>query len=71
MSQVRTLLSGNVGNGQIDFDVVLSDPFKYIQEYIKKKIRNLEKRKGKLDGYKEKLKNGETLTKDQAEAGDY
>merc|ERR1712142_1305576 len=46
-SGASNTLSGNVGNGQIDFDVVLSDPFKYIQEYIKKKIRNLEKRKGK------------------------
>lgn len=67
-SGASNTVSGNVGNGQIDFEVVLSDPFKYIQEYIKKKIRNLEKRKGKLDGYKEKLKSGETLTKDQAEA---
>lgn len=55
-------------NGQIDLDSILTDPFKYLNEYIKKKIRNLEKRKGKLDGYKEKLKKGETLTKDQQEA---
>lgn len=58
-----------LNNGQIDFEVVLNDPFKYITEYIKKKIRNLEKRKGKLDGYKEKLKKGESLTKDQQDAG--
>lgn len=30
-----------------------------------KKVRNLEKRKGKLDGYKEKKDSGTTLEKDQ------
>jgi caprin-1 len=58
-----------VTNAPIDFDILLNEPFKYIEEYIKKKVRNLEKRKGKLDGYNAKLKKGEALTKDQQEAG--
>jgi len=37
---------------------------------LEKKVRNLEKRKGKLDGYKLKLKQGETLNQDQQEAVD-
>lgn len=37
---------------------------------LEKKVRNLEKRKGKLDGYKLKLKQGETLNADQQEAVD-
>lgn len=59
-----------VTNAPIDFDILLNEPFKYIEEYIKKKVRNLEKRKGKLDGYNAKLKKGEALTKDQQEAVD-
>ncbi|KAK2146087.1 hypothetical protein LSH36_634g00074 [Paralvinella palmiformis] len=35
---------------------------------VEKKVRNLEKRKGRLDGYKEKKGSGETLNPDQAEA---
>ena len=38
-------------------------------KYTKKKIRNLEKRKSKLETYKAKLKEGEKLTKDQQIAG--
>jgi hypothetical protein len=52
-----------------DFDQLINEPFQYIEEYIKKKVRNLEKRKVKLDGYNLKLKNGEKLTKDQHQAG--
>jgi caprin-1 len=37
---------------------------------LEKKLRNLEKRKGKLDAYREKLRKGEKLDKDQKEAAD-
>ena len=55
--------------GQAEIESALSEPFAYISDYTKKKIRNLEKRKTKLEGYKEKLKQGEQLTKDQQIAG--
>lgn len=56
--------------GQAEIESALSEPFAYISDYTKKKIRNLEKRKTKLEGYKEKLKQGEQLTKDQQIAVD-
>jgi len=37
---------------------------------LEKKVRNLEKRKGKLDAYKVKLKQGEELNKEQQDAVD-
>jgi hypothetical protein len=51
--------------GQAEIEAALTEPFAYISDYTKKKIRNLEKRKAKLEGYKEKLKQGDQLTKDQ------
>ncbi|XP_051544250.1 caprin-2-like [Myxocyprinus asiaticus] len=44
---------------------------KYIEDgliCLKHKIRNIEKKKLKLEGYSERLKNGETLNEDQLEA---
>ncbi|XP_048779649.1 caprin-1-like isoform X2 [Ostrea edulis] len=41
------------------------DPMKQVLIVMDKKVRNLEKRKGKLDGYKEKKDSGMTLEKDQ------
>ncbi|XP_051547633.1 caprin-2-like isoform X3 [Myxocyprinus asiaticus] len=44
---------------------------KYIEDgliCLKHKIRNIEKKKLKLEGYNERLKNGETLNQDQLEA---
>lgn len=41
------------------------DPMKQVLIVMDKKVRNLEKRKGKLDGYKEKKDSGTTLEKDQ------
>ncbi|XP_032804980.2 caprin-2 isoform X2 [Petromyzon marinus] len=39
-----------------------------VMVYLKHKIRNLEKRKGKLDGYRERLDSDEKLNLDQQEA---
>ena len=61
--------SGGPALGQAEIEAACSDPFAYMSDYTKKKIRNLEKRKTKLEGYKEKLKQGEQLTKDQQIAG--
>ena len=63
--------TGKTGNAQNDSELLLDDPVKYVQDYTKKKIRNLEKRKSKLDGYKAKMNKGETLSKDQQEAGKF
>jgi len=61
--------TGKTANtAQTDSELLLDDPVKYVQDYTKKKIRNLEKRKSKLDGYKAKMNKGETLSKDQQEA---
>ena len=49
-------------------DVIMTDPFKYVSDHVKRKIRNLEKRKEKLDGYKAKLAKGDKLNNDQHEA---
>lgn len=46
------------------------DPMKQILIVIEKKVRNLEKRKGKLDAYKEKQDSGVVLEKDQQVAVD-
>ena len=63
--------TGKTANtAQNDSELLLDDPVKYVQDYTKKKIRNLEKRKSKLDGYKAKMNKGETLSKDQQEAGE-
>lgn len=45
-----------------------STPYRACISALDKKIRNLEKRKSKLDGYREKLNKGEKLDKDQKEA---
>ncbi|XP_062610340.1 caprin-1-like [Saccostrea cucullata] len=42
-----------------------ADPMKQVLIVMDKKVRNLEKRKGKLDGYREKKDSGATLEKDQ------
>lgn len=64
--------TGKTANtAQNDSELLLDDPVKYVQDYTKKKIRNLEKRKSKLDGYKAKMNKGETLSKDQQEAGEF
>ena len=44
------------------------DPINKAINVVDKKVRNLEKRKGKLDGYREKLNSGEGLNEDQREA---
>ena len=46
----------------------MTDPFKYVSDHVKRKIRNLEKRKEKLDGYKAKLAKGDKLNSDQLDA---
>lgn len=46
------------------------DPMKQILIVVEKKVRNLEKRKGKLDAYKEKRDSGVVLEKDQQIAVD-
>jgi caprin-1 len=46
----------------------METPYKACISAIEKKLRNLEKRKGKLDGYRDKLAKGEKLDKDQKEA---
>lgn len=48
----------------------METPYKACISAIEKKLRNLEKRKGKLDAYREKLTKGEKLDKDQKEAVD-
>ena len=55
--------------GQADIEQAISEPFIYVSDYTKKKIRNLEKRKAKLESYKAKLKSGEPISKDQQTAG--
>ena len=55
--------------GQAEIETAVATPFTYLSDYTKKKIRNLEKRKTKLESYKNKLKSGEKLTPDQYEAG--
>jgi len=47
-----------------------TDPLNKAISVVEKKVRNLEKRKGKLDSYKQKQDQGETLNKDQQEAID-
>jgi len=54
--------------GQADIEQAISEPFIYVSDYTKKKIRNLEKRKAKLESYKAKLKSGEPISKDQQTA---
>merc|ERR1711935_311746 len=54
--------------GQAEIETAVATPFTYLSDYTKKKIRNLEKRKTKLESYKNKLKSGEKLTPDQYEA---
>lgn len=54
--------------GQAEIETATDQPFTYLSDYTKKKIRNLEKRKTKLESYKNKLKSGEKLTPDQYEA---
>jgi hypothetical protein len=49
-------------------DMIMTDPFKYVSDHVKRKIRNLEKRKEKLDGYKAKLAKGDKLNSDQLDA---
>ncbi|XP_030844646.1 RNA granule protein invertebrate isoform X2 [Strongylocentrotus purpuratus] len=44
------------------------DTAKYLFGVVEKKIRNLEKRKTKLDGYRELVTSGKVLNKDQEEA---
>jgi len=51
-----------------EMDVIMTDPFKYVSDHVKRKIRNLEKRKEKLDGYKAKLAKGDKLNADQLDA---
>lgn len=46
------------------------DPIKKVLNVVDKKVRNLEKRKLKLDSYKEKQESGECLEKDQQVAVD-
>ncbi|XP_076350985.1 caprin-1-like isoform X3 [Tachypleus tridentatus] len=45
-----------------------SDPVKQIVTVLEKKVRNLEKRKGKLDGYRSELNKGKELNDDQLNA---
>jgi caprin-1 len=45
-------------------------PYKACISALDKKLRNLEKRKSKLDSYRDKLNKGEKLDKDQKEAVD-
>jgi len=47
---------------------VPEDPLKQAISVIEKKVRNIEKRKGKLDVYRDKKAKGETLNADQEEA---
>ncbi|XP_052800601.1 caprin-1-like [Mya arenaria] len=47
-----------------------TDPFKRVLNVVDKKVRNLEKRKLKLDAYKEKKDSGAELEKDQQVAVD-
>ena len=54
-----------------EIETAVDQPFTYLSDYTKKKIRNLEKRKTKLESYKNKLKSGEKLTPDQYEAGNF
>ncbi|CAG5105517.1 Oidioi.mRNA.OKI2018_I69.chr1.g2195.t1.cds [Oikopleura dioica] len=60
--------SNNVKATEQEMDVIMTDPFKYVSDHVKRKIRNLEKRKEKLDGYKAKLAKGDKLNNDQHEA---
>ncbi|RWS24540.1 caprin-like protein [Leptotrombidium deliense] len=45
-----------------------NDPLKQVQNLVEKKIRNLEKRKGKLEQLKEEQQSGKTLHDDQKKA---
>jgi len=58
----------NVKVSEQEMDVIMTDPFKYVTDHVKRKIRNLEKRKEKLDGYKAKLAKGDKLNADQLDA---
>lgn len=58
----------NVKVSEQEMDVIMTDPFKYVSDHVKRKIRNLEKRKEKLDGYKAKLAKGDKLNADQLDA---
>lgn len=58
----------NVKVSEQEMDVIMTDPFKYVSDHVKRKIRNLEKRKEKLDGYKAKLAKGDKLNSDQLDA---
>ncbi|XP_054719925.1 caprin-1-like isoform X2 [Uloborus diversus] len=44
------------------------DPVKQVLTIVEKKVRNLEKRKGKLDAYRQDSRNGKELNEDQKKA---
>ncbi|MBN3289345.1 NAT10 acetyltransferase, partial [Polypterus senegalus] len=73
----RTLQSSSPEVGSVPGSLSVSGPFhsgvqteaiKQVLSVIEKKVRNLEKKKGKLDDYQAKKNKGERLNQDQLEA---
>ena len=50
---------------QYNYEEIAQDPYKHVITFIEKKIRNMDKRKGKLEGYKRIKQEGGTLDHDQ------
>lgn len=52
----------------LNYEQISQDPLKHVVTFIEKKIRNLDKRKAKLDGYRKMVENGQPLDPDQTAA---
>lgn len=50
---------------QYNYEEIAQDPYKHVITFIEKKIRNMDKRKGKLEGYKRIKREGGSLDPDQ------
>lgn len=51
-----------------NYEKISQDPLKFVTTFIEKKIRNLDKRKAKLDGYRKMVEDGKPLDPDQTAA---
>nr|XP_039257603.1 caprin-1-like isoform X1 [Styela clava] len=55
-------------NQSMNYEAISQDPLKHVITFIEKKIRNLDKRKAKLDGYRRMVEDGKPLDPDQTAA---
>ncbi|XP_048401191.1 caprin-1b isoform X3 [Stegostoma tigrinum] len=61
-------MSAQAGHGQGQATQPQNEALRQVLNVIDKKVRNMEKKKGKLDDYQERLDRGEVLNQDQLEA---